>query len=178
MNEHRTLRLCALEARANPSVGVSATLLATGVLRITGTTAADEITVRQQEGTLWVDGTDILQGGVPYEAVYADSVRRIDVNGLAGDDVIFLGAADQEVGIRTLMNAGPGNDWVYGGSANDTISGGLGNDLIFGAGGADRLYGQAGNDFLDDGSRDRNELVAGGLGRDWNADVVAVNGTR
>jgi hypothetical protein len=178
MNEYRTLRLRALEARANPSVGVSATLLATGVLRITGTTAADEITVRQQEGTLWIDGTDILQGGVPYEAVYADTVRRIDVNGLAGDDVIFLGAADQEVGIRTLINAGAGNDWVYGGSANDTINGGLGNDLVFGAGGADSLYGQAGDDFLDDGSRDRNELVAGGLGRDWNADVVAVNGTR
>jgi len=178
MNEYRTLHLRALEARANPSVGVSATLLATGVLRITGTTAADEITVRQQDGTLWIDGTDILRGGVPYEAVYSDTVRRIDINGQAGNDVIFLGAGGQQVGIRSLVNAGPGDDWVYGGSANDTVNGGLGNDLIFGAGGSDSLYGQAGDDFLDDGDRDRNEVVAGGLGRDWNADVVAVNGTR
>ena len=178
MNQFRTLSLRSLEARANPSLGVSATLLATGVLRITGTTTVDEITVRQQDGTLWIDGTDIFQGGVPYEAVYANSVRRIDINTLAGDDVIFLGATGQEVGIRSLVHAGIGNDWVYGGSANDTLNGGQGNDLIFGVGGSDTLYGQAGNDFLDDGDRARNEVVAGGLGYDWNADVVAVNGTR
>lgn len=178
MNEHQTLRLCALEARVTPSFGVSATLLATGVLRITGTAAADEITVRQQDGTLWIDGTDIFRGGVPYEAVYADTVRRIDINGLAGDDVIFLGAAGQEVTVPARINGGPGNDWIYGGEGNDTLLGGPGNDLLFGAGGFDRLYGNAGNDFLDDGNRDRNEIVVGGLGFDWNADVVAVNGTR
>lgn len=178
MYHQPTLRLQPLEARTTPSAGVTATLTSTGILRITGTTAADDITVRQQDGVVWIDGTNIFSGGEQYEAVYAEDVRRIDVNTLAGDDVVFLGAEGQEVLIRSFVNAAAGNDWVYAGVGNDTVYGGAGNDLIFGVGGTDALYGHNGDDFLDDGNRDRSEFVAGGLGRDWNADVVAVNGTR
>jgi hypothetical protein len=178
MTNQHTLSLRALEARTVPSAGVIATLSSLGVLRITGTAGADDVTVRQQDGTLWIDGTDILVAGSPYEAVYSDSVRRIDINTLGGDDIVFLAAADQEVGIRSLISAGAGNDWVYTGRGNDTVAGGFGNDLLFGNAGADSLYGQAGNDFLDDGDRSRAEIAVGGDGRDWNADVVAVGGTR
>lgn len=167
----------ALEGRALPSAGVSAFLTSTGILRITGTPAADEIIVRQQDGTVWIDGTDIFYAGAAYEAVEAESVRRIDISGRAGDDVIFLGGEGQEVQPPARIDAGAGHDWVYGGLGNDTILGGGGHDTIFGSGGADWLYGQGGSDFLDDGDRTVSEVVVGGYGWDWNADVVARNGT-
>jgi RTX calcium-binding nonapeptide repeat (4 copies)/Calpain family cysteine protease len=167
-----------LESRSLPSAGVTANLSAFGVLRIAGTAAADDITVRQADGSIWIDGTDIIFGNSPYESVPVDSVRRMAINSLAGDDIIFLSAAGQEVAVPTVVNAGNGDDWVYTGLGNDTLNGGYGNDLLFASGGSDALYGQPGNDFLDDGNRSGTEVSVGGLGFDWNADVVAVQGTK
>jgi len=167
-----------LENRSLPSAAVVANLSVFGVLRITGTAAAEDITVRQGDGSIWIDGIDIIYGTTPYESVAAESIRRIAINSLAGDDIIFMAAAGQEVGVPTIVNAGNGDDWVYTGSGNDTLNGGYGNDLLFASAGSDALYGQPGNDFLDDGNRSATEVAVGGLGFDWNADVVAVQGTR
>jgi Calpain family cysteine protease/RTX calcium-binding nonapeptide repeat (4 copies) len=170
-------KLQSLESRSLPSAGVTANLSVFGVLRITGTAAADDITVRQADGSIWIDDTDIIYGSTPYETVPTESIRRIAINSFAGDDIVFLSAAGQEVAVPTVVNAGMGDDWVYTGSGNDTVNGGYGNDLLFASDGIDALYGQPGNDFLDDGNRAASELAVGGVGFDWNADVVAVQGT-
>src|SRR5262245_66666293 len=69
-----------LENRSLPSAGVVANLSVFGVLRITGTAAADDITVRQADGSIWIDATDIIYGGASYTSVPAESVRRIAIN--------------------------------------------------------------------------------------------------
>ncbi|MSR53971.1 MAG: hypothetical protein EXS09_11880 [Gemmataceae bacterium] len=164
-----------LEARDVPS---TATLSSTGVLKILGTPADDEITVRQVAGVISIDNTTIQYASSTVASVPVASVKRIDIWGYAGDDTIFLGAANQEVVVKTNIYGGIGNDWVYGGIGTDTIKGGAGHDSIFGNLGTDALYGNDGHDFLDDGDRLNSEIVAGGLGWDWNADVVAIGGTR
>jgi hypothetical protein len=68
-----------LEARDVPAVLAS---LAGGVLAVTGTQAADTITVRQSSGQLTVDG---VAG-----TFNAASVASVVVNVLAGDDVIDI----------------------------------------------------------------------------------------
>jgi len=164
-----------LEARDVPS---TAMLTSTGVLKILGTTAADSITVRHEAGSITIDDTSIQSGGSTFDSIPVASIKRIDIWGYEGDDVIFLGAAGQEVAIKTNVYGGIGNDWIYGGIGKDTINGGNGNDSLFGNLGTDALYGNNGDDFLDDGDRLKSEIVAGGWGYDWNADVVAIGGTR
>jgi Ca2+-binding RTX toxin-like protein len=166
-----------LETRSVPAA-LTATLSNLGVLRVTGTTGADDIVVRQQDGVIWIEDTDIVSSSGSSEAVSASTVKKVEVIGLAGDDVIDLSSPDQDLLARSYVHAGAGNDWIRGGNGNDTILGWSGNDLIFGDDGADAIYGQTGNDFLDDGSRTVNEIAQGGLGFDWNADVVAVQGFR
>src|SRR5262245_56489319 len=57
--------LTPLETRSVPSAGVTATLGVIGDLRINGTTAADDITVRQADGSVSIDGTEIVFAGIP-----------------------------------------------------------------------------------------------------------------
>lgn len=46
------------------------------------------------------------------------------------------------------INAGAGNDFIYGSEFNDTLKGGDGDDYIWTMGGKDKVYGGNGNDFL------------------------------
>ncbi len=71
-----------------------------------------------------------------------------DIDGGAGDDVIFGQGGDDEI------RGGAGNDAIYGGAGNDTLSGDAGADTIRGGAGNDRIsvgagdkaYGEAGSD--------------------------------
>lgn len=113
-----------------------------------------------------------------------DSILGTDFADLIqGDPAGFL------PGAANLIDAGGGNDTVYGGYGTDTLRGGDGDDLIRGsgvpagpgAGGevmalqdqADRIEGGAGNDILfGDGGNDTllggvgNDLLVGGAGDD------------
>lgn len=47
-----------------------------------------------------------------------------------------------------MINAGAGNDVVFGNAGNDTINGGTGNDTLAGGAGSDSLTGGAGSDVF------------------------------
>ena len=70
------LQVEALEAREVPATAV----LSAGVLSITGTDGADQITVREGAGQLVVAGLA--------QSFSASEVRRVEVRGLGGDDMI------------------------------------------------------------------------------------------
>ncbi len=67
-----------------------------------------------------------------------NSVDRIVINGLAGNDTI---AIDPSLNIPAELDGGPGNDVLRGGSGNDILIGGEGVDQLFGNGGMDLLIG-------------------------------------
>ncbi len=103
-----------------------------------------------------------------------------DLDGGAGDDLIFKNTADNDLtnvldggdgddvifGSRgsDSLNGGDGKDTLYGGSGNDTLNGGAGNDKLYGQGGNNTLNGDAGNDILYGG--DGNGTLNGGAGDD------------
>jgi hypothetical protein len=96
-------------------------------------------------------------------------IEEVVVNAGGGDDTIRLDKLD----IPVAVDAGAGNDRVWGGNGDDVIAGGDGNDRIFGRNGDDALDGGNGDDFLsgdvgdDDmvGGPGRDKLV-GGIGND------------
>lgn len=57
------------------------------------------------------------------------------------------------------IEAGTGNDKLYGGAGNDVLVGGKGNDTLYGGIGDDTLDGGAGNDFLSGGEGNDIYLV-------------------
>jgi RTX calcium-binding nonapeptide repeat (4 copies) len=71
-----------------------------------------------------------------------------DVHAIVGDesDIVRM-----KVAIPTVVEAGPGDDRVYGGRAADDIDGGPGNDTLVGGDGDDTLRGGPGNDSLTGG---------------------------
>ena len=77
----------------------------------------------------------------------------------AGNDFIF-----GQQGADTI-DAGDGNDIVYGGLGGDTVVGGHGDDLIFGDAGDDSLYGNDGSDTMYGGIG--NDSIYGGTGNDF-----------
>ncbi len=66
-----------------------------------------------------------------------------DIGGTADDDVICGNRLGNKI------NAGAGNDTVYGGAGDDLIEGGDGNDILYAeSGNSDELQGGAGDDTL------------------------------
>ncbi|EIC31520.1 calcium-binding protein [Methylomicrobium album] len=63
-----------------------------------------------------------------------------------------------------VIEAGGGNDAVYGGAGDDLLRGGDGNDSLYGEAGDDTLDGGAGNDTLNGG--EGSDILSGGLGKD------------
>jgi Ca2+-binding RTX toxin-like protein len=93
----------------------------------------------------------------------------VNVYGTNAPDTLY----GNPYGLDTHIDAGDGDDLVYGGSGNDTIWGGAGDDRIFAGGGNDLVYGGPGNDLLDGGAGndtlwggDGNNHLIGGLGVD------------
>jgi len=147
----RKLQVERLERRDLLTTGV---LDSQGVLRITGTEAADYIFVYQQSGQFYVTGVN--------QSFNAAQVRKISIDALGGDDVIRLDSQVvpgwQSLTLDTTVNLGAGNDFIIGGEGKDMIFGGSGHDVIF---------GQSGNDYLDGG--DGNDVIYGGRGVDYLA---------
>lgn len=86
--------------------------------------------------------------------------------GAGNDDIWGYGGSDTLRGGagRDEIRGGDGKDMLYGGDGHDELEGGNGNDRLHGQAGNDDLEGGAGNDWLDGGSG-RNELH-GGSGAD------------
>jgi Ca2+-binding RTX toxin-like protein len=117
-------------------------LSADGVLGVTGSGSADQISVSVKKGRIYacVNGT--------HRWFSPASVARVSVNGGAGDDRINLGG----IAIPTTLKGGAGNDSLIGGSAADRIYGNSGDDQLFGGAGNDRLDGGLGADLLSGGA--------------------------
>ena len=81
-------------------------------------------------------------GGLTYSGI-----EGLTLNAEAGNNIITGSSAS----VPLTIDAGAGNDAIFGGPGNDTIYGGPGNDTIFGGDGNDRLDGGDGNDYLDGG---------------------------
>jgi hypothetical protein len=75
-------------------------------------------------------------------------IERIELG--AGDDLLDMTSAlaSSGRGASIMVNAGDGNDTVWGGVADETIDGGDGDDLIQGGAGSDVLTGGQGADVF------------------------------
>ncbi len=132
-----------------------------GLLRITGTTLSDQITVRQSKGLISVAGQTIHTSAGNFKSIPAGQVRRIQILGLDGNDSITIAGT---VTAPASLDGGAGNDKVSGGAGNDSITGGDGNDKLSGGTGNDSIWGGAGYDRLDGGVGD--DFLYGGGGID------------
>ncbi len=131
------------------------------------TTGSGNDTIVGGEGSdsiLSGDGDDLITGGVGL-----DSVNITD----DGSDTTFPGPDPILDNGDDFIDAGAGNDTVFGEDDNDTILGGAGNDLIDagidddsvdGGDGVDVILGDQGDDTLDGGGD--TDLILGGVGDD------------
>ncbi len=109
---------------------------------------------------------------------------------LDGDDVINAGDGNDRVfggGGNDTIDGGQGQDRLFGGDGDDTLNGGDGDDRVFGEDGDDTLVGGPGNDRLRGGEGDDlftfaqagNHDIRGGEDPDGNdVDVIDLTGIR
>lgn len=90
------------------------------------------------------------------------------VSGTSGDDNIdstYLDPEGEGLNWRGItVQAGAGNDSVFGSMSRDVIHGEAGHDLVWARGGNDQLNGGGGNDTLYGGADD--DVLYGGVGAD------------
>jgi hypothetical protein len=114
---------------------------------------AEEFIVTNTEGGLTVTAFRIPQ--------QYSGVSRIIAEGGERNDTIDIKA---DVTASTDLNGGAGDDLIYSGSGNDTLRGGSGWDRLFGGDGDDTIYGEGDNDWLTGGAG--ADLLDGGAGFD------------
>ena len=148
-----------------------------GVITVTGTNRGETISLDTMP--LYSTGNSTqyqlrvrvgYKGDVHY--FFFNGIRRIEVNGLGGNDRIemperFLITQHHPLPSRKVirthaaaiparLDGGAGNDTLVGGDAGDTLIGGAGNDVLYGRAGDDRFTGGAGRDrFIGGAGRDR-----------------------
>ena len=176
-----------------------AATLQDGVLVVEGRPFSDDILIREEinaQSGEKVVVVEIDSPGIELPATHqefpAKDVVRVVVRAGAGDDKVDMATATYAVPALagtgpltkgTLVDAGPGNDSVYGGMGRDVVLGGTGDDLVLGfdgndwidgGRGKDTLRGGNGNDTLFGGLDDDrlggdfgNDVLYGGYGNDW-----------
>jgi ELWxxDGT repeat protein len=166
-----------------PAIGsAQVTIDATGVVRIGGTSADDDIRVASSGGGQFLKVT--VNGNVVRDDISLGEVTEIRAWGRAGSDrievmdlainsLIFGGEGDDEV------IGAAGDDLIFGGNGSDQLTGAAGNDFLIGDVGADRIVGSAGHDVLVAGSvashLTRDDLLL--IAQQWAADRTADNST-
>ena len=134
-----------------------------GVLTVSGTDAADQISITAVGTNYLVSVKTLRPNGrlkpILNNLVPISSVRAIVVLAGAGNDSVFTGPGV----IGCWIDGGAGNDMLVGGQGNDIILGGQGIDYIYGGAGDDLIYGQGGDDVIR--SQGGNDTIVGGGGR-------------
>jgi len=105
----------------------------------------------------WTDGLEALIADVESIIVNGDDAAAgnvIDGSLLTGDEAPPM-----------QVNAGGGDDVVFGGADADQIDGGAGDDILDGGAGADEISGGIGNDLIR-GGQDGDTRLGGGGGWD------------
>ena len=119
------------------------------------------------DGTKWTTSDIVDHTGTDESEIILGTKSNNTINAGAGDDKVY-----GNYGADTLKG-GAGDDTLYGNAGNDTLLGGAGDDTLYGNIGADTLKGGSGNDTLiSDGesSSHKNtayaETLEGGKGDD------------
>ena len=127
-----------LERRTLLSGAALTVTLSSGVLTVTGTSAADQINI-SQDYTVWT----ITNGD--WSTTKTGVVKKLVVNGGLGDDWI---AVDAGITVPATLLGGAGNDVMTSGSGASSLNGNSGNDSLMGGEANDTLVGDIGNDEL------------------------------
>jgi Ca2+-binding RTX toxin-like protein len=158
----------------------SATMAGT-TLQIRGSEGADQVTVRQINDHISVDGATIVINGQQNASILASKVALIWISTSGGADAINLNSAaivgQQPITIATALYGGDGPDQISGGDGKDFINGGTddgddvlyggkGDDALLGGPGNDKLYGNSGNDSLQAGTGSYADFMYGGEDND------------
>ncbi len=108
-----------------------------------------------------------LTGTVASETILGSNLAD-SIDAGAGNDIVYGRGGDD------IINGRNGDDTLYGDEGNDKISGGNGNDSLYGGSGNDNLSGGEGNDILAGGTGDdllfgdaANDQLYGNDGNDW-----------
>jgi Ca2+-binding RTX toxin-like protein len=152
-----------------------------GSLRLEGSAGNDTIAVRQVSNNFVIsaEGRDVA-------AFAISDVRKIEIEGKAGDDIIInnssfpivvrggegvdriTGGSGNDVlmgdGGADIIDGGAGDDYLFGDADGDTLRGGTGNDVIYGNAGNDYIFGGDGDDILQ--GREDNDVIYGDAGND------------
>jgi Ca2+-binding RTX toxin-like protein len=148
--------------------------VAAGVLTVTGT-GSDAITISCNGGGNVV----VAEAAVPVPATACNTITAINVTGGDGANVITLTGVTEAAFTaltQTTINAGAGNDQIFGSERIDEMHGGAGNDQIIGddnpVGTRDVFEGEAGDDTLIWNGGQDDDIMNGGDGND----SIVVNG--
>ncbi len=138
----------------------------------TGDGAADTVTVDGTAGTDHItvagDATSIVVQGLSAQVTIKGAEGSNDsllVNGRGGDDTIDASALNAGL-IKLTIDAGGGNDTVFGSRGADVLLGGDGNDLVTGRQGDDLAFLGAGDDTFVWNPGDGSDTVEGQDGKD------------
>lgn len=112
--------------------------LSNGTLTVEGTSVKDTFAVTVSGSLL-----NVTRNGVT-KSFTASAVSVIHVYSGDGADVVDMSNSPKPV----YVDAGMGDDRVYGSPLSDTLTGGGGNDRLLGYGGNDRLNGSGGKDSV------------------------------
>lgn len=159
----------ALEVRRLLSAVTAAFNSTSAVLTVTGTPAADQISLRRTAVVNTARFKVEVLAGSPQKVIFtarSEVVKQIVVNAGSGNDVVSVLTGSAAPTQPTTLNGGTGNDRLRGGPFSDTLIGGPGDDYLNGGSGRDTLRGDDGNDILiaiDNGTVD---TVVGGSGCD------------
>ncbi len=151
----------AVVERVEPRQLYSAVLNNLGHVVITGTEAADAITVARVSTNAAKYAVNV-NGAVTIFRV-AD-VQRFRIAALGGADTITIDPQFGPIPVWRFVACGGGNDAYNGSQGRDVVEGGAGRDVIFGGAGRDFLTGEAGNDTIV-GNGD-SDFLAGGSDHD------------
>ncbi|HEV8379879.1 MAG TPA: calcium-binding protein [Tepidisphaeraceae bacterium] len=137
---------------------LSASLASSGLLKITGTTGNDTITVGIDPAN---SAKILVNDGVGNSRFSKTAVKSISIIAGDGADNITINTGIKQ---QITIKAGEGDDVIHGGSGREIIVGGAGADQIFGGGGSDQVFGGDGNDTISGGSS--NDYLYGDGGND------------
>lgn len=133
------------------------------LLFVNGTSTSDAIIVRPLPGNPQM--IEVVMSP-PYvtKTFQRSAVHRIQVNGNAGSDSIYI---DPAIAIPTLLDGGADNDTIVGGSGPNIILGGDGVDNLAGGSARDLIIGGSGIDWIVGGGND-DILIGGNLAQASN----------
>jgi Ca2+-binding RTX toxin-like protein len=152
-----------LESRRMYSVATPTVDVTTGVLKITGDSASDNVQVSK------LNATQIVVNDLTTAASFtfnASQVTKITFDGNEGDDrfEVIQGTGTRRLNLPVEATGGVGNDTLISTGGDDKLDGGAGNDELTSGDGKDTLVGGAGKDVLDAGAGD--DKMDGGANAD------------